>query len=156
MTPRNRGRRFAAPRFVARWGPSCVLACVLPCGCSRPAPDATPEGAVHVFLDAMETAGDDQASMNRVYDVLGPEARANLAERARRTSQLQGRQVDPQSMLAAGLFGVAFRPKATRATIVGDRATVDVFGEDPKTEHASVTCVRELKGWRIEPGLPAP
>jgi hypothetical protein len=124
--------------------------------CTRPAPEATPEGAVRAFLDVMEGAGDDPSLTHRAYDLLGPQARANLGERAHRTSQLQGRQVEPWTMLAAGLFGVSFRPKATRATVVGDRATVDVFGEDPQSEHASVLCVHESEGWRIEPGLPEP
>jgi hypothetical protein len=124
--------------------------------CSRPPADATPEGAVRLFLDEMEAAGFDPSATKRVYDLLGPVARANLGERARRTSQLQGRHVEPRDMLAAGLFGLAFRPKAMRSTIVGDRATVDVFGEDPQREHASVLCAHEAAGWRIEPGLPEP
>ena len=59
-------------------------------------------------------------------------------------------------MIAAGFFGLAFRPKAMRSTGVGERATVEVFGEDPQSEHASVACVHEAAGWRIEPGLPEP
>ena len=122
--------------------------------CSHPAPDSTPEGAVRAFLDVMDGASDDPALARRAYELLGPAARANLGERAHRTSQLQGRQVEPWTMLAAGFFGVAFRPKVMRATVVGDRATVDVFGEDAQHEHASVACVHETAGWRIEPGLP--
>jgi hypothetical protein len=125
-------------------------------GCSRPPPDSTPDGAVRLFLDEMEAASDDPAAERRVFGLLGPAARANLSERARRTSGLQGRHVEPWDMLAAGLFGVAFRPQTMRATVVGDRATVDVFGEDPRTEHASVVCVREGQSWRIEPGFPDP
>jgi hypothetical protein len=111
---------------------------------------------VRLFLDDMDIAGDDPSAMRRAYDLLGPAARANLAERARRTSQLQGRHVEPPDMLAAGLFGLAFRPKAMRPTVMGDRATVEVFGEDPHGEHASVICVREGVGWHVEPGLPEP
>jgi len=125
-------------------------------GCSRPPPDSTPDGAVRLFLDDMDSAGDDPAAVRRVYQRLGPAARANLTERARRTSELQGRHVEPWDMLAAGLFGVAFRPKAMRSTLMGDRASVDVFGEDPRAEHATVACVREGQGWRIEPGFPEP
>jgi hypothetical protein len=150
--------------------------------CSHPPPDATPEGAVRAFLDDMETAEDDPHVMHRVYDRLGPAARANLEERARRTGQLQGRQVQGWEMLAAGRFGLAFRPKSMRASIVGDRATVEVLGADPASEHASVDCVYERRekvaprssddpdpagaaadpdrhetgGWRVEPKLPAP
>jgi hypothetical protein len=124
--------------------------------CSHPPPDATPEGAVRLFLDDMDSAGDDPAAIRLAYELLGPAARANLGERARRTSELQGRQVEPWDMFAAGLFGIAFRPKAMRSTVVGDRATVDVFGEDAHTEHASVICARVGPAWRIEPGLPEP
>jgi hypothetical protein len=123
--------------------------------CSHPPPDSTPEGAVRLFLDAMDS-DDNPASMQRAYDLLGPVARANLVGRARRTSRLQGRQVQPWEMVAAGLFGLAFRPKVMRSTGVGERATVEVFGEDPQSEHASVACVHEAAGWRIEPGLPEP
>jgi hypothetical protein len=124
--------------------------------CSHPPPDATPDGAVRLFLDDMEAASDDPRVMKRAYDLLGPTARANLEERAHHTSQLQGRQVTPWEMLAAGRFGLAFRPKTMRPTVVGDRATVDVLGADPANEHASVVCVHEAGGWRIEPGLPDP
>jgi hypothetical protein len=144
-------RRFRSARkraFLA------LLLLVGSVACSHPAPDSTPEGAVRAFLDVMDGASDDPALARRAYELLGPAARANLGERAHRTSQLQGRQVEPWTMLAAGFFGVAFRPKVMRATVVGDRATVDVFGEDAQHEHASVACVHEAPGWRIEPGLP--
>lgn len=143
-----------APLDKPRRGAPFVLALFL--GCSRPPPDATPDGALRLFLDDMDIAGDDLGAMHRAYNLLGPAARANLAERARHTSQLQGRQVQPQDMLAAGLFGLAFRPKVMRPTVVGDRATVEVFGEDPQREHASVVCVREGPSWHVEPGLPEP
>jgi hypothetical protein len=125
-------------------------------GCNHPPADATPDGALRTFLDDMETASDDPRVMREAYDLLGPATRGNLQERARRTSQLQGRQVSAWEMLAAGRFGLAFRPKSMRSTVVGDRATVEVLGADPATEHASVVCVHEQAGWRIEPGLPEP
>jgi hypothetical protein len=115
-----------------------------------------PDGAVRAFLDDMEEAADDVLAERRAVALLGPAARANLSERARRTSSLQGRHVEPSEMIAAGLFGLAFRPQSMRVSIVGDRATVDVFGEDPRSEHASVACVREGPAWRIEPGFPDP
>jgi len=127
-------------------------------GCSHAPPDSTPEGAVKLLLDDLEGASEDPRLMRQAYDLLGPAARANLEGRARRTSQLQGRQVQPWEMLAAGRFGLSFRPdpKTMRKTVVGDRASVEVFGADPQNEHASVACVREAGGWRVEPGLPEP
>jgi hypothetical protein len=132
------------------------LALALSLGCGRPAADSTPDGALRLFLDEMEAAEDDAREMHRAYDLLGPAARANLEERARRTSRLQGRPVHPWDMLAAGRFGVAFRPKTMHSKIVGDRASVEVLGADPQGERASVVCVREVGGWRIEPELPGP
>ncbi|MGA2450657.1 MAG: hypothetical protein ABTD50_18475 [Polyangiaceae bacterium] len=141
-----RGRR-------ARWA---VLVAVLSLGCSHPPPDATPEGAVRLFLDQMEAAGDDRRVVRQVYDLLGPVSRANLSERARRAKLLQGRQVEPWDMLAAGRFGLLFRPKTMRSKIVGDRATVEVTGADPQGEHATVDCVRVAASWKVEPGFPGP
>jgi hypothetical protein len=134
------------------------LTLVLPfaAACSHPPPDATPEGAVRLFLDDMEAASDDPRVMVRAYDLLGPTARANLEERAHHASQLQGRQVAPLEMLAAGRFGLTFRPKLYKPMRVGDRATVEVLGADAVNEHASVVCVHEAGGWRVEPGLPEP
>jgi hypothetical protein len=132
-----------------------ALALALAVGaCSRAQPDATPDGAVRLWLDKMEESEDDPRVMKDAYDVLGPTARANLEERARRTTQAQGRRVEPYEMLADGRFGLNFRPKTMKATMVGDRATVEVVGEDPTAEHASVRCVREAAGWRVEPELP--
>jgi uncharacterized protein YbjT (DUF2867 family) len=135
---------------------AALLCGALALGCSRPPPDATPEGTVRLFLDAMEAAEDDAHEMRQAYELLGPTARANLQERARRTSRLQGRQVKPWDMLAAGRFGVAFRPRTMRSKVVGDRASVEVLGGDPQSESAIVVCVREPGGWRIEPELPEP
>ncbi len=125
-------------------------------GCTHEAPDATPEGAVKLFLDEMEQASDDPRRMHAAYALLGPAARANLQERAHRTTLRLGRQAEPWEMLAAGRFGLSFRPKTMHRSIVGDRASVEVFGASPQTERASVLCVHEAGGWRVEPGLPDP
>ncbi len=132
------------------------LLVLAPAACSHAPPDSTPEGAVRMFLDDMEAASHDPRVMKRAYELLGPAARANLEERAHRTSQLQGRQVAPWEMLAAGQFGLTFRPKTMKAMRVGDRASVEVLGADAVNEHASVVCVHEAGGWRVEPGLPEP
>jgi hypothetical protein len=146
-----RTREKARARFL---GLAFLVTLALP-ACSHPPADATPEGALRLFLDDMDD-GDDPTAMRRAYDLLGPAARANLTRRARKTSLLQGRQVEPWDMLASGLFGLAFRPQATRVAVVGDRANVDVYGENPKTDHATVACVHANGGWRIEPGFPEP
>jgi hypothetical protein len=121
--------------------------------CSRGAPDATPEGAVRLWLEKMESASDDSRAMREAYLLMGPRARANLKERADRASRGQGRRFEPHEMLAEGRFGLRFRPKAMSSRIEGDHAFVDVRGEGPD-ETATVHLTREEGGWRVEPDLP--
>jgi hypothetical protein len=122
-------------------------------GCTRAAPDATPEGVVRLWLEKMESAADDGRAMKEAYQLLGPRARANLKERADRASRGQGRRFEPHEMLAEGRFGLRFRPKSMTSKIEGDEAMVEVKG-DGNGEHASVKCTREGVVWRIEPDLP--
>jgi len=123
--------------------------------CSHPSADATPDGAVRQWLDRMEASSDDPHAIREAYDLLGPKARATLVERAKRTSQLQGRRYEPWQMLAAGRFGMRFRPKSMKALVADNHATVQVFGDEPDSERASVPCVLEGAAWRVEPELPA-
>lgn len=122
-------------------------------GCSRPAPDATPEGAVRLWLEKMESSTEDGKAVKEAYALLGPRARANLADRAERASRGQGRRYEPYEMLAQGRFGLKFRPKTMTARLEGDLAKVDVRGEGPE-DRAEVACARENGAWRVEPDLP--
>ena len=70
-----------------------LVALALSVACSRPAPDATPEGAVRAWLDRMEASDDDARSIRDAYALLGPVARANLGERAERASRLEGHRI---------------------------------------------------------------
>lgn len=121
--------------------------------CTRTAPDATPEGAVRLFVEKMETGAEDPRAMRDAYQLLGPRARANLKERADRASKGQGRRYEPFEMLAEGRFGLKFRPKTMAAKIEGEDAFVEVRGDGPE-ERATVHCVREAPAWRVEPELP--
>jgi hypothetical protein len=133
---------------------TALAVALLAVGCSRAAPDATPDGALRFWLERMEESVDDPSAGRDAYALLGPAARANLEERARHAGQVQGRRAEPYEMLAEGRFGLRFRPKSMTANVVGDQATVDVVGADPRAEHASVRCVHEAAGWRVEPELP--
>ena len=136
---------------------TCILCMGLAlAACSRSDPDDTPDGAVRLWLEKMEDAENDPRMMRELYTLIGPEARANLEERARRTGQLQGRRVEPHEMLAEGLFGLRFRPRTMRTNVSGERATVEILGGDPALERTLVRCVRERGGWRVEPELPLP
>lgn len=129
------------------------LGLALLAACSRGSPDATPEGAVRLWLEKMESSSDDGRAMREAYLLLGPRARANLKERAERASRGQGRRFEPHEMLAEARFGLRFRPKTMTAHVEGDEATVDVRGDGPD-EKATVHCTRENGGWRVEPELP--
>lgn len=131
-----------------------VLGLVVLAGCAHPPPDATPDGAVRAWLEHMEDSQDDPKEAREAFRLLGPAARANLAERAARASQTMGRRTEPFELVAAGFFGLKFRPQSTKATVLGDHATVEVIG-DRGAERASVVCVREGSAWRVEPELPA-
>jgi len=132
---------------------SSALLVVGASGCSRAAPDATPEGVVRLWLERMESAAEDGRAMKEAYELLGPRARANLKDRADRASRGQGRRYEPHQMLAEGRFGLRFRPKAMTARIEGDDAWVEVKGDGPD-QRATVKCTREGEAWRIEPDLP--
>jgi hypothetical protein len=131
-----------------------ALVLLLAAACSRGAPDATPDGAVRAWLDDMEGSLVDPKEARDAYRLLGPEARANLEERAARASQMQGRRTEPYELFAAGRFGLKFRPRLMKPNVSGDRATVEVTGDPRALEHASVECVHEAGGWRVEPELP--
>jgi hypothetical protein len=136
---------------------SSSLLALFATGCSRSAPDATPDGAVRVWLDRMEESDDDPRAIRDAYGLLGPAAHANLEERAARASRLEGHRVEPWEMLAEGRFGLKFRPKAMVAKIEGETASVFVTGDEPLTEHALVHCARASGtsvAWRVEPDLP--
>jgi hypothetical protein len=101
----------------------------------------------------MEASIDDGRETRAAYQLMGPEARANLEERAKRASQVEGRRVEPYEMLAAGYFGLRFRPRKMKASLEGDGAVVEVLGSDP-ADRAEIRCVKEGALWRVEPALP--
>lgn len=130
-----------------------ALVAALAIACSRSAPDSTPEGALRLFIEKMETSSDDPTAMKEAYALLGPHARANLKERAERASRGQGKRFEPHEMLAEARFGLRFRTRTMTTRIEGDDATVEVMGEGPD-EKATVKCARENGAWRVELDLP--
>ena len=146
-------------------------------GCSRPPLDATPDGALRVWLEKMEAAEDDPAEMRAAYELFGPRAKKNLAERAERAGRAEGRKVEPWEVLAEGRFGLKFRPQRMTVTLdpkSPNEAVVAVVGADPNVERALVHCDREPidprapsspatrrveafptpGNWRVEPDFP--
>jgi hypothetical protein len=123
--------------------------------CSRPPPESTPEGALRSWIEKMESQAGSARPSKDAFALLGPQARASLTERAERASRAQGRRVEAWEMLAQARFGLKFRPATLRATVSGDSAVVDVTGDDPSVDHATVRCARESGVWKVEPELAA-
>lgn len=129
-----------------------LMLMVMVSGCSRGAPDATPDGAVRLWIERMEDATTDTRASREAFELLSTPTKQNLEERAARDAPRLGRRLAAHEMLAEGRFGLRFRPKHFQTQIAGARATVIVQGEPG--EEASVSLRREREGWRLELELP--
>jgi hypothetical protein len=121
--------------------------------CSRPPPDATPEGAIKTWLERMEAQVSDPAETKSAYAMLSKSTHQNLEKRAERASRIEGRRIEPQEMLAQGRFALRFTPRKFATQTSGDSATVEVTGDEP-TDHATLHCVKEANLWRVDLTLP--
>ncbi len=130
-----------------------VLLTMILAACSRPPPDATPEGAIKTWLEKMEAQVSDPAETKGAYAMLSKQTHQNLEKRAERASRIEGRRIEPQEMLAQGRFALRFTPRKFVTQTNGDNATVEVNGAEPP-DHATLHCVREGPAWRVDLALP--
>lgn len=138
-----------------RWRSWAVAGiCWLLAGCERRAVDEQPEQVVEEFIARMQRVHGDPRAARAAYELLWGEARRNLAERAKRTSAVTGREIAPEEMLAPSRFALEVTPKHYSASVQGDWALVTVTGEDPRATPYPVRCVREDGGWRVVLELP--
>ena len=79
--------------------------------CARVPTDGTPDGALELFLEAMGRAEDDPTARRRAFELLAPESRRAIAERARLASSLGSRRFEPWEMIAEGRYRLRFRPR---------------------------------------------
>ncbi len=121
--------------------------------CSRPPPDATPEGALRAWIDAMGAQVSDPHETHAAYALLSKQTHQGLEKRAERASRIEGRRIEAQEMLAQGRFALRFTPKKFATTTSGDTATIEVTGDEP-SDHATIHCVKEGPVWRIDLTLP--
>ena len=138
---------MAKPLRIFSW----VVALV---GCSHPLPsDSTPEGAVKTFVRVSAHAFADSHASRTTYELLAEPARENLALRAKRYAAATGKGVAPERMLAMTKLELRFEPETYKARIDSDRASVEVRGIR-QGETATVPCVHEKNGWRLDVKLP--
>jgi hypothetical protein len=123
-------------------------------GCGRKPATATPEGAVRELVDRMRRLQGDAADARAAYELLSKATQANLDARAKRYSAASGKTIAPEAMIAPSRFLLRFEPQRYAARTAGDRALVDVSGLLPG-DRASVPCVFEDGGWRVDVPLPS-
>jgi hypothetical protein len=133
-----------------------VFLTALALACSRPPPDATPEGALREWIDKMGAERDgprQEGSARAAYALLSAGTHEKLEKRAERSSRSEGHHVEPWDVLAPGRFALKFRPTHLTSTVSGDTATVRVTGDAPE-DLAVMHCAREGKAWRVVLDLP--
>ncbi len=126
------------------------LACVL--ACREEPSDLEPDRLVAEFIQRMRRVHGDRKAARAAHDLLWSEAQRNLAERAKRASDVAGREIAPEEMLPPSRFSLHREPLRYEARVDGDWAEVVVISEGG-TSHR-VKCVREDGNWRVVLELP--
>src|SRR4051812_45594614 len=136
-------------------GASCALAASLLLGlsgCEEEGSDNEPDRVVSEFIQRMQRVHGERKAARAAYDLLWSDARRNLAERAKRASDVAGREIAPEEMLPPSRFSLHHKPRHFETRIDGDWAEVAVTGEDGAVDR--VKCVREAGKWRVVLELP--
>jgi hypothetical protein len=133
--------------------PALALLCALALsGCDQK--DRTPEGAVQLFLKAVES-GETEA----VYGLLAPRTHQRLEALAKLASAQTGgrRKLRPVDLLVTGMDQVRTKRQAVAVSVLvveGDRAKVKLVGGEGKQQRV-IELVRVDRRWRIVLPVPA-
>ncbi|MFT3770092.1 MAG: hypothetical protein QM820_32080 [Minicystis sp.] len=141
--------RPASPRLVV----ASLLVAAAVTGCGRRVPNTTPDGAVRELVERMRHVQGDPAEAKAAYELLSKRAQQNLVERAKRYSAASGKAIAPEAMLVPSRFLLRFEPQRYTAQVAGTMARVEVVGL-LAGDRASIPCVFEEGGWRVDMGLP--
>jgi hypothetical protein len=125
-------------------------------GCARRAPDATPEGALDLYLRTMEETPYDPQATGRAFRLLSPKAREAIKAESARAQQITGKPLPVEAFFTPTWRPLRFPVDRLHAVIApdGEHAMVDVYGVDAKADHVRVPMVREGEGWRLEIDIP--
>lgn len=122
-------------------------------GCSRKAPNATPEGAVRELTLALRQLDGDPEHARAAFQLLSKATQDNLVQRADRYGAASGKRIAPELMIAPASFLERFEARELGATITGKYAVVRAAGLLDQ-ERAEIPCVYEDGAWRVHIELP--
>jgi hypothetical protein len=128
----------------------CLLSSLV--GCEEEASDGEPDRVVSEMITRMQRVHGDRKAARAAYELLWSDARRNLAERAKRASDVAGREIAPEEMLPPSRFSLNHKPQRFDARVDGDWAEVSVTAENGAVDR--VKCVREDGKWRVVLELP--
>jgi len=146
--------RIFSRRDTLSWAGLLLAAGLLgmPLGCEEEASDGEPDRVVAEFVTRMQRVHGDRKAARAAYELLWSDARRNLAERAKRASDVAGREIAPEEMLPPSRFSLNHKPQRYDARIDGDWAEVSIMTDNAEVNH--VKCVREDGKWRVVLELP--
>ncbi len=120
--------------------------------CAEDGSDSEPDRLVAEFIGRMQRVHGERKAARAAYDLLWSDARRNLAERAKRASDVAGREIAPEEMLPPSRFSLHHKPRRYEAHVDGDWAEVSVSSDSGSVDR--VKCVREDGKWRVVLELP--
>lgn len=129
-----------------------LCASLLVAGCEEDAADGEPDRLVAELIARMQRVHGDRKAARAAYDLLWSDARRNLAERAKRASDVAGREIAPEEMLPPSRFALHRKPRHYDVRVDGDWAEVSITSEGGVVDR--VKCVREDGKWRVVLELP--
>jgi hypothetical protein len=121
-------------------------------GCQEEGSDSEPDRLVAEFITRMQRVHGERKAARAAYDLLWSDARRNLSERAKRASDVAGREIAPEEMLPPSRFALHRKPRLYEARVDGDWAEVTITSEGGEIDR--VKCVREDGKWRVVLELP--
>jgi hypothetical protein len=131
---------------------TALLALALLPACEEDAADSEPDRLVAEFIRRMQRVHGDHKAARAAYELMWSDARRNLAERAKRASDVAGREIAPEEMLPPSRFSLHRKPRRYEARVDGDWAEVSISSEGGGVDR--VKCVREDGKWRVVLELP--